>query len=238
MSAALALRQDVSEIRAAEPTRDEVLSRYRQLRAISREHHSRVLKSVSDRALMQQAARLGLAFGGFLVADNPNDVNFAYDLVIHTAPAGRSRAIDRYAESEQFSPGSDQALVLEAMRRARFIVCRIERRHPIAGLIVQDFVRESELWLLDEGLEISAPIGRTFASRLFAPEGFAMTAGVLVPLTRAIFLEAFEAIPQLHRKSTTQMIDDRRFAEALYRVAIGEGVNENITYRDTEVIAE
>jgi hypothetical protein len=37
------------------------------------------------------------------------------DLAIHTAPPGRSRVIDRYARSAQLPPGSDEALMLEAM---------------------------------------------------------------------------------------------------------------------------
>ena len=41
------------------------------------------------------------------------------DLAIYTAPPRRSRAIDRYAKSAQLPPGSDEALMLEAMRAAR-----------------------------------------------------------------------------------------------------------------------
>ena len=40
----------------------------------------------------------------------------------HTAPKDRSRAIDRYARAAGLSPESDEALVLEAMRRARFSI--------------------------------------------------------------------------------------------------------------------
>jgi hypothetical protein len=61
-----------------------------------------------------------------------NELNFVNDLVVHTAPAARSRAIDRYARSAQLAPGSDEALVLEAMRVARFAILVIERRHEVA----------------------------------------------------------------------------------------------------------
>jgi hypothetical protein len=56
----------------------------------------------------------------------------AFDLAIYTAPAGRSRAIDRYARSARFDPGSDEAIMLEAMCKARFAVLSVQHRHPVA----------------------------------------------------------------------------------------------------------
>jgi hypothetical protein len=42
-----------------------------------------------------------------------------FDLAIYAAKQGRSRAIDRYAQAAQLLHGFDEALMLEAMRRAR-----------------------------------------------------------------------------------------------------------------------
>jgi hypothetical protein len=55
-------------------------------------------------------------------------------------------------------------------------------RHTVAGLIVKDLFRGFEFWLVDEGLESSLPDEAVLATRLYTLEGFAMTAGVLVPL--------------------------------------------------------
>jgi hypothetical protein len=64
-----------------------------------------------------------------------DDLNLAFELAIHTAPKDRSRAID-YARAVRLAPGSDEALVLEAMRCARFSIISFVRRHAVAGLIV------------------------------------------------------------------------------------------------------
>jgi hypothetical protein len=45
-------------------TRDQILERYRHLRAISTGHHSGALKFLSRQALLEHAKRLGLATGG------------------------------------------------------------------------------------------------------------------------------------------------------------------------------
>ena len=70
----------------------------------------------------------------------------------------------------------------ETMRRARFSIISSVRRHTVAGLIVKDLFRGFEFWLVDEGLESSLPDEAVLATRLYTLEGFAMTAGVLVPL--------------------------------------------------------
>ena len=123
--------------------------------------------------------------------------------------------------------------MLEAMRRARFSIIGILRRHDVAGLIVEDLFRGSEFWLVDEGLESSLPDGGALATRLYTAEGFAMTAGVLVPLDIELIEDAIADTPQLLRNRREELIDDRRFAEAIYRVALASGLMEQVAYQDT-----
>ncbi|MDR3570976.1 MAG: hypothetical protein P4L81_02125, partial [Candidatus Pacebacteria bacterium] len=166
------------------------------------------------------------------VLDSLDELNLAVDLAIYTAPPGRSRAIDRYAGSARFAEASEEALMLEAMRKARFAILLAQRRHPSVGLIVADLFRKVDLWLIDEGLEKSLPVGAAFATRYFAPEPFIMTAGVGVPVDRVALTRAIESAPQLLRRPHDEAIDDRRFAEAVYRGAIDDGTAERIAYRD------
>jgi hypothetical protein len=234
VSATVALRKDNAiERPAALLSRAEVLTRYRHLREISRQHHSAVLDFLSKDTIMSQARRLGLAQGKTLVLDSMDDLNLAFDLAIHTAPKDRSRAIDRYARATRLAPESDESLVLEAMQRARFSIISIVRRHPAAGLIVKDLFRGVEVWLVDEGLESSLPDGAALATRLYTPEGFAMTAGVLVPLDIELIEDAIADTPQLLRNRREELINDRRFAEAIYRVALASGLMEQVAYQDT-----
>ena len=232
MVAAVALRTE-GNVEPQVPSRGEVLARYRHLREISKRHHSDALKLLSRDAILHQARRLGLADGKVLILDSMDELTLAFDLAIHTAPAGRSRAIDRYARSTRFASGSDEALMLEAMCNARFAIVVVRRRHPSAGLIVTDLFRKVDLWLMDEGLEVSLPVGTVFATRYFAPDRFVVTAGVGMPVDLDLLTSAIESVPQLPRKPRAEAIDDRRFAEAIYRAAIAAGIMENMTYQDT-----
>ena len=64
---------------------------------------------------------------------------------------------------------TDEALVLEAIRRARFLIISSVRRHTVAGLIVKDLFRGFEFWLVDEG-GTSLPDGAVLATRPPSPE--------------------------------------------------------------------
>ena len=234
MGAAAVLRKIMAVVRPETLlSRAEVLTRYRHLREISKRHHSAALDFLAKDAVISQARRIGLAQGKTLVLDSIDDLNLAFDLVIHTAPKDRSRAIDRYARAARLAPESDELLVLEAMQHARFSIISIVHRHPVAGLIAKDLFRGGEVWLVDEGLESSLPDGAALATRIYTPEGFAMTAGVLVPLDGELIENAVADTPQLLRKPPDEVIDDRRFAEAIYRAALASGIMEQVAYQDT-----
>lgn len=119
------------------------------------------------------------------------------------------------------------------MRHSRFSIIACARRHAVAGLIVKDLFRGLEYWLVDEGLESSLPDEAMLATRLYTLDGFTMTAGVLVPLDMELIEHAIVETPQLLRKVPKEAINDRRFAEAIYRAAVVSGIMEQVGYQDT-----
>ena len=89
--------------------RNEILNRYRHLRAISTRHHGATLDRVARPAILERAKHLGLAYGQTLVAESEEAMTLIFDLAIHTAKSGRSRAIDRYAKAVALSLDPDEA---------------------------------------------------------------------------------------------------------------------------------
>jgi hypothetical protein len=219
-------------------SRGEIIDRYRKFRGISVRHNSGACKCLSSEAFMQQARRLGIARGRTLILNTEDELALVYDLVLYARRGGRKRPFDRYASSQRLSPDSDEARVLDAMLAARFALVRVERRHPEAGLIVSDLAREEEFWLVDEGMESSVPVGFTMATRVYAPEDFHMTAGVLVPVGGVLVMSALERRPFLLRMDPDEAAEDRRFAEAIYREAIRAGVMERVRFQDPAGSAE
>jgi hypothetical protein len=213
-------------------SREEVLTRYRRLREISKRHQTEAVRYVPHSALLDQARRIGLAVGKTLVAESMDELTLAFDLALYTAPPGRSRAIERYARSAAVPAGSDDEVVLQAMRQARFSVWQVERRHEAVGLVMQDLMRENSLWLVDESLEQTAPEGMSVAMRVIMPEAFAMTCGVIVPVDAMLLDEVFEEVLGRIRGEADAIANDRRFATTIYRMAVLEGLMDQVGFVD------
>ena len=218
-------------------SRAEIIDRYRRFRAVSTRHNSGALERLSSEALMEQARRLGIARGRTLILGAEDELALVFDLALYGRQGGRKRLLDRYAASQRLAQNSDEARVLDAMLAARFALLRVERRHPEVGLIVSDLMREEELWLVDEGMEASAPVGLKMATRVYSPGDFHMTAGVFVPLAGLLLMSALERRPLLLRMGLDEALEDRRFAEAIYREAIRAGVMERVRLQDPPGLA-
>ena len=228
---AVALRQENAFERPLHD-RQEILTRYRHMRRVSGWHLNNAVQLLSNDAVLQQAKRLGLAYGKTFVLGSKHEMKLAFDLLVFTAAPGRSRAIDRYAAPAGLQQGTDEALMLEAMRKARFVIFKVKQRHPSAGLIVSDVFRETELWLVDEGLESSLPDGVVYATRIYATNPFVMAAGIGMPVDPDLLKDAITSMPRLMRNTPSEVIDDRRFAEAIYRTALADHVMESVRFQD------
>jgi hypothetical protein len=212
-------------------TRSEILTRYRRLRQISKEHHQAVLDIIAPDVVLDWAKRLGLAQGRTVVADSEPEMLLAEDLATYLPRLGRSRPLDRYARAARFAPDTDEAIVLEAMRHACFSLWRVERQHETAGLILRDLMRGGEIWLIDEAMEKNARLGMEMAARLLKLAGFAMTARIIVPVIPDLIEAAFTRAPALKRAQGDALAQDPRFAIGIYRAAVATGAMDAVRFK-------
>jgi len=101
--------------------------------------------------------------------------------------------------------------------------------------MVKDVVRDSEAWLVDEALTVSASPGLTFASRLYWPDDFAMTCGVVVPVDAELMADALrEGMPWMRHANLNQLADDPRFAMVVYRTALNRGIMDSVVFQEPD----
>ena len=214
-------------------TRTEAIKRYRHLRAVSKQHFNAATKFVSRPTMMEYGRKLGLVFGDTFICDSADDLSYVFDLSLYASKDGRSRGIDRYARSVCPAPNSDEALMLRAAQAARFTVCYVEGPHETAGLSVRDLVREQTLRLMDEGFEATMPAGMLLATRLKPVEDFVMTTGAAVPLDRPGLSSILSDFPRPRIKSAADVIEDYRFAIAVFRAHLSGETGMKVEHRDS-----
>jgi hypothetical protein len=210
---------------------DDIIGRYRHLRAKTNEHLNAALDCVAASALKERIKHLGIDRGGTQCGSD-EEMSLVFDLAVHTSRPGRSRAIDRYARTVGFAGGSDEDRTLRALCDARFSIWRFDHRHEQAGVVVTDVMRGGETWLLDENLASSLEPDVIFASRLSFPDAFAITCGIVVPVHALLLNQLLNAgSAWIQDVDPVALGDDPRFAAALYRAAIGAHAMENIRFR-------
>ena len=75
--------------------------------------------------------------------------------------------------------------------------------------------------------------GELIATRLITPGPFSMTAGVNVPFEIEMLEPLCMLLPQrMGDSKLSRIADDRRFAEAVYKVGLAGGVMDRLTYLD------
>ena len=74
----------------------------------------------------------------------------------------------------------------------------------------------------------------TYNFETITPDQFSMAVGVCAPFDADMMEDVLLQVPQLARKRPMHACDDRRFAEAIYRLALADGVMERIGYQDPE----
>lgn len=211
--------------------RQETLERYRHLRAINKEHHSEIMKHLPKKSFLTWAKRIGLIKGKkTLVANNLSEVNLVSDLAIYSSRMSNTTEVERHRRRAEYPEDSDEAIVLNAMCHSRFAFFQTERRHAVAGLIVNDLFRKEEIWLMDEGFEETVPGGFAFASRLIKPGEYYMTTGAAIPIDEDVVDEIAAVCPNMSPDTITNERKNVRFIEAVYKTAIKIGSMDNISY--------
>ncbi len=208
--------------------REDVLARYRRLRAINRDHNDEIMNRVSTKAVLGWGKRLGLARGKTFFTDGFEELSLVFDLAVYSARLGKTPAVERYRRAADFPAGSDEAIMLNAMCDSRFSLFVVNRRHAAAGLVLDDVFRQQEIWLMDEGFEVSAPEDTAFVSRVVKPDLFHMTTGTAIPVDASFMEEVVADFSFRNGDAFLTESRDEKFIEAVYRGAVEWGLMETI----------
>jgi hypothetical protein len=198
---------------------DEIRDFYRRCAAARQRFHDLALRALPREKVMEQMQRLGLSLDPEMGQVSDEEMAYAFDLALYTAPPGRSRAIDRVARQHARLPG-EAALVLNALSHSWLSIFRVLDRHPEEGLLLEDALLGGEVWLVDQGMAESVPPGTVFASRVGRVWGFCISCGVVATLDEAR-LAGTRAVLAGSGAAAEELVTDPRFARAMWEHGLG-----------------
>jgi hypothetical protein len=213
-----------------------LLTRYKHLRRLGLGLNNRLTETLTRDDLDEGGKKLGILKRGVLALDTEDEIAVLMDYCIHDVRRRGVNAVERYLASPPVTPESDELILLQALRQARYSLYTVESADPGVAVHVRDLLRDEPLFLVDVGLSRSATVGMILASRVMAPDGIGMTtgaalpAGVLSPSRRTAFLAGltatFGGVDFRHPSSE----EASELAAAIIRACLRQGAAERVAY--------
>ncbi len=161
-------------------TRAEVLAQYRPIRA----GIQRVLRQAGDacsRADLHRAIKQVAPWAEGEDLQDEGTAEMLADVALFEPNQRGRRTFDRFLVEQGERLGAAERALAERMAKAWFSIFRVAGGHTAAGLWLEDLLEGDRcLWLMDEALEVSAPVGAIFGMRLFDAAPFHAGFGVIV----------------------------------------------------------
>ena len=192
----------------------QVRQRYDAYREISAYQQTRLGKELFETSVSDIAIRLGLVEASHERSDiDFDDIVPALDLALYRLDEEGRNAISRDLEAWPKQLDRYERSVFDAMSRSRFSVFEVVRRHAIVGVVLRDLFTDEELWLVDRGLESSAPEGLRMALRIIRPDDFWMTTGAQAIVTD----EAWAQIKKRFARKQNEVPHPDQLAEFIFQ---------------------
>src|SRR5205814_1677927 len=116
----------------------QFLPRYKQLRQVGLNLNTRLMAKLTKSDFEEGGRKLGILKKNRLELDAEDEVAVLADYCIHDVRRQGMNAVDRYLAESPPPEGSDEMVILQAMREARFSAFLVEGREPGVGVHVRD----------------------------------------------------------------------------------------------------
>lgn len=210
------------------PTPEDV-EKYQQMRARCRRINDRLLKTVPKEAFDDIGNALGVLRKGVLVLDSEDMMGVLADCCLFDWFDKKGKnLVQRYAETQRSSPGTDERSALDLYLRAEYRILLPHSTVPGAGVRCRDAWTREELFLMDCNFSQSPDVTKMGLATRICPFGdYWITTGAALPLVASHNLEAqIQGI----RQGTSKWPDHLRDSLLIVRACLEAGAAEHIMY--------
>jgi hypothetical protein len=214
----------------------ELLARYKHLRQVGLELNNRLVETLSRSVIDEGGKKLGILKRNVLTLDTEDEIAVLMDYCIHDVRRHGVNAVEQYLAASPPAPESDERILLQALRQARYSLVVVESAEPGVGVHVRDLLRDEPLFLVDVGFSQTASIGMVLSARVMAPDGIGMTTGaalpvgVLSPTERTRFLDGLKATFKGMDFGNLSPEEASELAATIIRTCLRQGAAERIAY--------
>ena len=175
------------------------------------------VSTCGDADWKRAAKQLGFWANGRIEVEEEGQIDMVADIALFEPNQRGKRAYDRFLVTQARKLDPADLDLAHRMARARFSIFRMIDRHELAGVWVEDVLNELErIWILDEGLEASAPPGLEFGLRVFDAGEFYAGFGIVVPAEEEITEICMQARSRGDRLPVRHSLAATLYADAIW----------------------
>jgi hypothetical protein len=213
-------------------TQAHLLPFYKRIRQVGLRLNKKLVSSLSTEIMREGGRRLGILRNDTFVFGSEDESSILMDYCIYNCYQDGQNAVQRYLAA---SPpvDSDEMLLLRAKQNAYYTLMKVIDVEPGVGLTILDTLRGDTGFLMDVGLGTSSRVDDAFAGRLVPIEGFLMTTGAAVPMTRDALLRMrarFERLDPATDCSRMTPEQEAVFAAMTIRSCLEAGALSQVMY--------
>ncbi len=160
----------------------DLIAHYQMIRQAQRTIIDRLCKGLSKEAFNAAAANLGMLQNGILVLDSEDEMAVLMDYAIHDVREQGMNAIERRLTESLPLAGSEDMLILQGMRQARYSIYIVEAIEAGVGVQVCDVLYGGTIFMFDINLSKSTEEGAMMAARIATIDGISMSTGAGLPI--------------------------------------------------------
>ncbi len=219
------------ETRDRQVNYDDIVKRYKRLRAASVKLNHQLVKTLSKDQMDEGGRKLGLLQGGILVFKTDDETSVLMDYCIYDVYRNGRNAVERFLQDSPPPPDSEEMQCLNAMREAFYSVFVAESVIPNVGITARDVVSDRHVLIVDVGFGNSGKPGVVLASRIMSFDDFSMTCGAAIPIGLMPKGEPNDLVNQLGKAMTSQ--ESGKYDPAnLIKTCLSAGASRHIRYED------
>ncbi len=228
-------------INATKAEYSQLVSRYKQLRKITRKLHNSILPEyLSKKTYNICGEKLGMLRNNTFVFANMDQTSVLMDYCIYDHREEGINAISRYMTDFQPEADSDEYAVVKAMSQSFHTLVQVEDVLPGVGVRVNDLLGNKQFLIIDMGFSKTAIKGVVIAARILPFEDFAMTSGAPLPVDAvtlsAILHFAYQQYGSEDGKYiTVDMQQKADLTATIIRICLARDSSDHIEYEDVGI---
>lgn len=213
---------------------EEMLEKYRSFRLASSKIVSKLSRYIPKILMKQVGKKFCILKRDTFVLNKEDEFHVLFNYCYFHHYIDGKNAIDRFALSNENTLDSDEKAALSAMQNASFSILGVEKTMPNGGVIVNDFMRQKQELLMDEGFSKCAVKGLLLATTTVRTSEFITTTGASLPLNNLSkkfenFLE--NSFNEFQNFDSLRKVDQSKWIAGILKLCFQENASEYIEYR-------